>query len=156
MPMRTILILASVVLPAAANAQSLHLICAGGGAASKPQADRVYSVGPYGESAGATVVTRRDSPFSDSVNVEISGQSGRIRLPRTMLPPIHGGSEGWFELTDLRVGEHVITASAKVNFMNRPKVRIDRLTGAISIDGKVGQFSGQCSAYDPAAVRRRF
>jgi hypothetical protein len=39
-----------------------------------------------------------------------------------------------------------IRASAAVNFMNNPKVHIDRVTGMISISGRAGDFSGQCQA----------
>lgn len=71
-----------------------------------------------------------------------------------MLPPIHGGSDGWFKLKDVKVTDRAITASAAVNFMNNPKVHIDRMTGTISINGKAGSYSGQCQAMDPNAQRK--
>jgi hypothetical protein len=40
--------------------------------------------------------------------------------------------------------------------MNQPNVRIDGRTGFISIRGKAGDFSGECDAFDPATVHRRF
>ena len=67
-------------------------------------------------------------------------------MPRTMLPPIHGGDGGWFKLKKVVSDDRTISASAAVNFMNNPKVHIDRLTGTISISGKAGDYSGQCEA----------
>ena len=61
-----------------------------------------------------------------------------------MLPPIRGGKEGWFKLKDVKVNDRQITASAAVNFMNNPKVHIDRMTGTISINGKAGSYTGAC------------
>jgi hypothetical protein len=33
-----------------------------------------------------------------------------------------------------------------VNFMNNPKIFIDRTTGSFSISGKAGDYSGTCQA----------
>jgi hypothetical protein len=63
-----------------------------------------------------------------------------------MLPAFHGGSEGWFKLKNVVADARSIHASAAVNFMNNPKVYIDRVTGMISISGRVGDYSGQCQA----------
>lgn len=90
------------------------------------------------------------------MKVEIVNGAGRIRLPRGLLPPLHGGEGGWLELRDLVETDNEVTASAAVNFANHPKIRIDRIGGAISIDGTKGTFSGQCRSYDPATVQRAF
>jgi hypothetical protein len=96
-------------------------------------------------------------PFDDQVNIEINDDNtGRIRLPRTMLPPIHGGNEGWFDLESIKKSDSEILASAGVSFINSPKVRIDRMTGLVSISGKAGSFSGECQPYDPATAQRKF
>jgi len=94
--------------------------------------------------------------FEDQVNIEIIDGVGKIRMPRTMLPRIRGGKDGWFEIENLKVGEREITGNAGVNFINSPKLRIDRMTGMISINGKSGSFAAQCKAYDPATTQRAF
>ena len=71
-----------------------------------------------------------------------------------MLPPLHGGSDGWFKLKNVVVDGRSIHASAAVNFMNSPKVYIDRVTGTISISGKAGDYSGQCQVIDVNAAPR--
>ena len=75
----------------------------------------------------------------------------RIRMPRTMLPGLHGGNDGWFKLKDVVADARSIHAKALVNFTNHPNVFIDRVTGTISISGKAGDYSGQCQAVDANA-----
>lgn len=144
-------------LPAAAQAGDLYLVCLGAGSANKPQSTSVRLSDSRGGSAWGEAVGRRSVPFEDQVNLEIreSGES-RIRMPRTMLPPIHGGDGGWFKLKNLKIGETEITGSAAVNLINNPKVRVDRLTGTISLSGRSGDYSGECQPYDPANAPRRF
>lgn len=73
-----------------------------------------------------------------------------------MLPPIHGGENGWFKLSDIASSDRDITASADINFANHPKVRIDRVTGVINIVGKAGNFVGECRKFDPQAEKPKF
>jgi hypothetical protein len=80
------------------------------------------------------------------VDIRLFAGDDRIRLPRTMLPPLHGGSDGWFKLKNLKVDARTIRGKAAVNFINSPKVFIDRVIGTISISGKAGDYSGQCEA----------
>jgi hypothetical protein len=80
------------------------------------------------------------------VDIRLFAGDDRIRLPRTMLPPLHGGSDGWFKLKNLKVDDRSIRGKAAVNFINSPNVFIDRVTGTISISGKAGDYSGQCEA----------
>ena len=96
-------------------------------------------------------VGHRQQGFEDQVDVRLFGWDDRIRMPRTMLPRIHGGDGGWFRLKAVEADVRPIRASVAINFMNSPKVFIDRVTGTISISGKAGDFTGQCRAMDPNA-----
>ena len=137
--------------------QPIHLICVGAGTAARLTSTYGSVYDNRGNSAWAQVLSRRDTPFDDQVNIDIgSDGTGRIRMPRAMLPVIRGGKDGWFELGSIKMTDSEITAAAQVNFMNRPRVRLDRITGAISISGKAGDYSGECQAYDPAATPRKF
>lgn len=102
-----------------------------------------------------TVSGNRTQDYIEQLDVEIFGNEGRIRLPRITLPPIRGGKGGWFELGDLELSERAITARAKINFVNKPKVYIDRMTGTISINGMNGNYIGRCEAVE-ADTKRRF
>lgn len=137
-------------------ASELNLVCLGAGSANKVASAYAYGGTSYGGSAWANVVGQRTVPFDDQVNVKIDGDHGSIRLPRTMLPKFHGGDSGWFELRDVQETDDAIIGTAAVNFMNHPKVHLDRITGTISIDGKSGHYSGSCQKYDPAAAAKKF
>jgi hypothetical protein len=142
--------------------QPLSLTCLGAGTANKATAHTAYSYGSfsgnvgttpvYGSGSGTTTVYgTREEGFEDQVDVRLFSGDDRIRMPRTMLPLFHGGADGWFKLKDVKADAHTIRASAAVNFMNNPKVYIDRVTGTISISGKSGHYSGECQVIDANA-----
>ena len=135
--------------------QPLNLTCLGAGTANKVAVTTINnnssfsgSVGTrpaYGNGYGTSnIYSSREQGFSDQVDVKLFNGDDRIRMPRTMLPPLHGGTDGWFRLKNVVSDDRFISASVMVNFMNNPKVHIDRQTGTISISGKAGDYSGQC------------
>ena len=126
--------------------QPLNLTCVGGGTASKPTYADIE-----GDGGSATITSRHDQHIDDQTDIRLFNGDDRIRLPRTMLPPLHGGSDGWFKLKNDNADVRTIRANAAVNLMNNPKVYIDRVTGTISISGRAGDYSGQCEAIDPNA-----
>jgi hypothetical protein len=135
----------------------LNITCSGGGTANKVTVATVNSYGSFSGNVGttpvygnssdsSTVYGNRQQGFEDQVDVRLFSGDDRIRLPRTILPPVHGGSDGWFKLKNVQVDARSIHASAAINFMNKPKVYIDRVSGTISISGKAGDYTGQCQA----------
>lgn len=161
--MRKIALLATMMaaIPSAGFAQApvineLHLVCLGAGSANKQHTSSAYFSASDGSSAWGNVVANRAVPFEDQVNIDILGGEGRVRMPRTMLPLLHGGDGGWFKLKNVKVTDNEITASAAVNPINNPKVRIDRLTGNLSMSGKAGDYNGECQPYDPSTAQRKF
>lgn len=151
-----------IILIQASAQQPLNLTCFGGGTANKPtmvtghtNANIYGSVGttPYSGHGNATtnVYGMRQQDFDDQVDIRLFAGDDRIRMPRTMLPPIRGGKAGWFKLKDVQADERSIRASAAVNFMNNPKIHIDRVSGTITISGKAGDFNGKCQAVDAEA-----
>lgn len=147
-----------VMVAAQAAAQApLNLTCGGGGTANRVTAHTAYTNGYASGMVGTTPVSgsgsatttiygSREVGFEDQVDIRLFGGDDRIRMPRSMLPMFHGGQDGWFKLKDVKVDARTIRASAAVNFMNNPKVYIDRVTGTISIAGKAGDYSGECQA----------
>jgi hypothetical protein len=170
--MRLVVLSATLVasISAAAAAQTpvqqpLSLTCGGAGTANKATAVSGYSntqvYGTVGTTpvsgngqTSTTVYGTRQQGFEDQVDIRLFGGDDRIRLPRTLLPPLHGGSDGWFKLKNVKADPRSIHASAAVNFMNNPKVYIDRVTGTISISGRAGDYSGQCQAVQADAPAR--
>ena len=154
--MRPILFLGIALLGSAAQAQTMHLVCIGAGSANKAAQGSIYSHNSYSGSSLTTVTGQRSEEFVDQIYVDIDGTTGRIQMPPVMLPPIHGGKGGWMEIEKLAVSDREITGSVGVNFMNSPKLRIDRVSGILSIAGKAGNYAAQCSAYDPDKVKKAF
>lgn len=155
-------------LPGLEEGGRLELVCGGAGAANKQTSvtghgsfsgdvtSYGYQLGSVGGSTNTTYYGTRRDGFADEVALFIEGQEGRLRMPRTMLPPVRGGKDGWFKLGDIQVKDNEITATVRVNFMNNPKMRIDRYTGGISISGKAGDYSGQCQRIVPEQTQRQF
>lgn len=154
--------LAALAAAQAAAQQPLALTCFGGGTANKATVATVQNnanvsgmVGTTpvnGSGYGTTTVTiPREEAFSDQTDLRLFDGDDRIRLPRTILPLLHGGADGWFKLKDVTVDTRKIRVEVAVNFINHPKVYIDRVTGTISISGKSGHYSGQCEIIDANA-----
>ena len=88
-------------------------------------------------------------PFSGSSTVEISSGTGRMRIPDPMVPALMSGdSNGWYPIENLFINDREITGVVHINFLSQPKLRIDRMTGKLSMSGGAGEFSGDCSAAD--------
>lgn len=134
----------------------LNLVCIGGGSANKASVGTLSGWNSYGGTFGGTVFGQRSQGFADQVRIRLDDNDPRIRMPRTMLPLIRGGKDGWFKLRDVEYGEGEIRTSIAVSMYNNPKLRLDRYTGAISISGKAGDFTGECHKFDPDAVEKAF
>jgi len=146
-----------IALLQAAATPPLNLTCMGAGTANKVAVTNVYGSGggsgtvgttpySYSGSGSATAYSKRQQDFADQVDIRLFAGDDRIRMPRTMLPAIRGGNDGWFKLKDVVVDARSIRAKASVNFINSPNVFIDRVTGTISISGKAGDYTGRCEA----------
>lgn len=91
--------------------------------------------------------------YQDTVIVKINGSEGRIKLPKKM-----GGSvadeDGYLSFQDVTMTEDEITGRARITFMEKPKVVINRRTGGILIRDLEDTYSGTCEKYDPAAEKK--
>lgn len=84
--------------------------------------------------------------FDASLMIQLWNDGGRIRLPRSLIPPINSrGVNGWWDLYDVRAGSDVITATYRLNGLNKPRVTIDRRSGRITVQGTASYgFRGTC------------
>jgi len=101
------------------------------------QRDR-YEYGSYNET--------RPEVFDASLMIQTWAGGGRIRLPRSLIPPIHSrGSDGWWDLYNVSISPDVIRATYRLNGLNKPRVTIDRRTGRITVEGTSNYgFRGTC------------
>jgi len=133
--------------PVTDGTRPLQLTCLGAGTANKATSAMAWGWGGWGIVAG-----HKDRGFNDQVDLRLFTGDDRIRMPRTMLPGLHGGDHGWFKLHDVAADARAIRASAGVGLLNNPKIFIDRVTGTISISGKSGDYAGQCQVIDANAA----
>ena len=146
------------VLPVVAAADEFHLSC--GGIGPHLEATTTYGSASFSNggsaSGSATAYSRAQSP--DRLVIEIDQQGSRIRVPTTIIPPLHGGGkDGWWTLTDVNISDSEISGRFSLNPINKPRVRIDRRTGDLSIEGfgKTG-FRGACEKFEPSPAERKF
>ena len=150
------------------GSQPLNLICVGGGNANKAASVTMsgsHSGTAHGSGGGfatyngtsqSTIYGTRSQDFEDQVRIRLDDGDDRLRMPGSMLPLIRGGDNGWFKLKNVKYSSDEITGSVAVNVLNNPKLRLDRYTGAISISGKAGNYTGQCTKISSEAVDRAF
>ncbi|WP_447727020.1 hypothetical protein [Sphingomonas koreensis] len=90
--------------------------------------------------------------FDASVMIQLWDGGGRIRLPRSLIPPIHSGGtarDGWWDLYDVDQDRGTIRATYRLNGPNKPRVTIDRRSGRIRIQGIYNYgFNGTCDTID--------
>ncbi|MEG3082075.1 hypothetical protein U1707_00330 [Sphingomonas sp. PB2P12] len=92
-----------------------------------------------------TYNTTRTELYGASLIVQTWDGAGRIRLPRSLIPPISRGNNGWWDLYDVSVSSEVIRASYRLNGLNKPKIVIDRRSGRITVQGTANYgFRGTC------------
>ncbi|WJF89930.1 hypothetical protein QS306_12600 [Paraburkholderia bonniea] len=146
-------IAASCIGTAHAN-EVTTLVCNGSGFVSDTQTTQAqeYSYQSHSFEKSVTGTTSVRKPFSGTANVEISAGSVRLKLPRDLVPVISDGRDAWYVLNNPFVGDHEITGNLRFNVLNKPKVRIDRMTGQISIASGFGEFNGNCTAIDQNAA----
>lgn len=136
---------------------TLVLVCYGGGSKPATTTRPTYSWNSDKHKwEWSTSLQSTQQSFSSDVQIELYGDHGRIHLGPDLVPPIHsGGSNGWWDLDNLSVTPTLITASYRLNGMNKPKLTIDRRTGRIEIR-EMTSFNGQCDMGDWSKGQRRF
>lgn len=82
------------------------------------------------------------------VFVDIAGDSGRIKIPTIMIPVVHSGpADEWRAFNSISISEDVVKAKFTLNFLNKPRVNLDRQTGHIDMTGLGVTFNGSCHPY---------
>lgn len=137
--------------------QSLTLICYGEGRQSLPESRNSYE---WNARRNRYEVRNRKetatTEFDSDVQVELRDAKGKIHLTGKLIPPINSrGTNGWWDLDDLKVTSERITGKYRLNGLNHPRVEIDRRSGRIAINGPT-PFRGTCDAGDWSSGRTRF
>ena len=136
---------------------SLVLVCYGAGTRPTVTSKPTYKWNPWNHKwEWSNEVSNTAQGFTSDVQIELYGDQGRIHLGPKLVAPIHSGDDhGWWDLDNLVVTPDRITASYRINGLNKPKLTVDRRSGRITIQA-ITNFSGQCDSGDWAAGTRRF
>lgn len=88
----------------------------------------------------------RPEMFDASLMVQTWEGGGRIRLPKSLIPPLNSrGNNGWWDLSDVAVGPDTIRGTYRLNGLNKPRIVIDRRSGRITVQGFSNYgFRGTC------------
>lgn len=94
--------------------------------------------------------------FDASLMLQLNGNAGEIRLPKKLIPPIHSrGQDDWWQLENVVVGPDTITASYRLNGLNKPRLTVDRRSGRITVVGTGDYaFRGSCDLVGAGGERR--
>ena len=143
--------------PGYRDPNSLVLVCYGAGTRPTVTSKPTYKWNPWNHKwEWSNEVGNSAQGFTSDVQIELYGDQGRIHLGPKLVAPIHSGDDhGWWDLDNLVVTPDRITASYRINGLNKPKLTVDRRSGRITIQA-ITNFSGQCDSGDWAAGTRRF
>jgi hypothetical protein len=139
----------AALLLAAATAAPVNLICTG-------TALKDETVGGALDLMSGNGRTERIAS-EDSVTFALAGEGGTARVPRRLQSAYkERNADGSFNLVKVATSDNEITGMVRIHAMNKLKFRLDRLSGVVTIDGPLANFSGRCEPYDPATVVRKF
>lgn len=122
----------------ARDPQSLVLICFGSGNRPTVNTEPTYNWNHSSHKwEWSNQVTSGTEGFTSDIQIELYGD------------------RGWWDLENLVVERDQITASYRLNGMNRPKITVNRRTGLITVKA-ITDFSGRCDVGDWGNGQRRF
>lgn len=147
MKLAAIALITGLAAPVVCRAEQIRLVCEGVARVSTTESTSVAVDGIH----SAQAVTTGSERSAEVLRIEIDAEAGRIKVPRTLRPPISGGgTDGWWPFSSVEVTEREIRLRYSLNILNKPKVLIDRMTGDIDLKGLAQSFSGRCSKADAA------
>ncbi|MBJ7412506.1 MAG: hypothetical protein JHD15_19405 [Phenylobacterium sp.] len=144
------------LLPMAAAAEPLELVCAGQATNVVEESSDVTVSESNGDQSTGSISSRRRVKSEVSYRIRVDGAAGSIRIPPSQIPTLRsGGKDGWWPLSDVVISDDRISATYRLNFLNKGKLAIDRGTGAIDMTAYGLTFSGTCERA-PAVAERKF
>jgi len=128
---------------------TLRLNCYGEGSNVSTSTSTITSPQSPGESANINTLNRKE--FDSTVSVNLAKGDNWIEIPSTLMSGINRMSNTFkkqknnkFDLYDLDVSEEEIIGKFKLNFLNKPSIKIDRYSGTMFFDGLGVSFNGEC------------
>ncbi|WP_417760820.1 hypothetical protein [Shewanella sp.] len=144
-----------LLLATAAQADDLKISLKCDGSGSKSDTETTYKTtrnkSEHSRETGTEqAMIKRE--FKGSMLVEIHSNMGQVKIPVAMLPPLQKDEAAdWFPINDYKVSDTEITGQVRINFLNKPELRIDRTTGTITVANGLNEFAGDCKKIDENA-----
>jgi len=156
--MKLIIALLVALCPFAAMAAPLELVCEGVAVVSEAKTTTGTAETWTGQSISGSQTTYEKARTVERVRLKtLDEQTGSIKLPPAMVPPIHsGGSNSWWPLTDFKMNDATITGTFRLNIFNKGHIVIDRHTGDIEVYAFLIRFNGSCIKADVNPSDRLF
>lgn len=134
-----IIVLAAGVGAARAEAP-IRLRCDGFAAGTKTRTNYLAT--------GRISTSISDAQFRERLLFEMTDGVARVHLPRSLVPQLNSGSDdNWWPVSDLHVTDDAIEGRFRLNLVNKPSFRIDRVNGDIDLHSPMGEaFRGQCES----------
>ncbi|MEI9905094.1 MAG: hypothetical protein WDN06_14860 [Asticcacaulis sp.] len=106
--------------------------------------------------AGASGSVAAD--YADRVKIHLDDATGTLTLPDIMVPgPVlpYGRKKSIWPVDHLQKSDDAIEGDVAFDLIHRVRLRIDRVTGNLSISG-YDSFTGICAPYNPEDVKKLF
>lgn len=138
------------------------IVAASGVQAQEPSLDLVCR-GKVGRNESSHTVplpfdkADRRVDYDDSTHLRLRpDNTGEVRIPKKMQPAYKESKDGWFPLINVTRSGDLIRGKVRFHSMYKPKFQVDRVTGLLTIYGQLGDFAGDCSAFEPNEPKRKF
>ena len=149
--MKKLLIMVGIFLATSVFGEGLTLVCSGEAIVTEKTTVKSNEI-PLNPgdtlTDGVTFTGKRNMNAVLTFYINEEQTEGWVKVPRSMRPAFSRKDK--FSLTKLSVGVSEINAKFKINFMNQPKIVINRNTGFIEYNGMGASFSGACEKIDVA------
>ncbi|MES2289296.1 MAG: hypothetical protein V4530_06110 [Pseudomonadota bacterium] len=98
--------------------------------------------------AASTLLTcpSDDARRPDPAQLRMSEVGVEVKPPRHVLPTVHGGKDGWFQLRKAKATPDAITGKIPANLMANANLLFDRRSNRLTITGAHGDFTGICAS----------
>lgn len=127
----------------------LRLNCFGEGSNVSSSTATITSPQTPGQSANIISYSKKE--FNAKVSINLENGNNWIEIPSTLMSGANRISNTFkkqknnkFDLYNVTISEKEILGKFKLNFVNKPSVKIDRYSGTMFFDGLGVSFNGEC------------
>lgn len=123
------------------NYVTLNLTCYGSGVATRTESTNISRYDPKTKKYSTTNAQYTSKePFEGTAVIEISGDTGRIKVPEPLVPALNTRSDGWFAIRELVVTSGFHYRKGQAQFSQQQAFAYRPPPGLLTLDGSSGNF----------------